>query len=70
MPYDCIIHVLKFINMYRLRKLDSNVQRVPKMSVAIKRIFIRTIKLMFWGILLQGESHLSLINFNKNNFQL
>ncbi|KAK1403375.1 heparan-alpha-glucosaminide N-acetyltransferase-like [Heracleum sosnowskyi] len=29
-------------------------KRVPKMTVAIKRIFIRTIKLMFWGILLQG----------------
>nr|XP_017245573.1 PREDICTED: heparan-alpha-glucosaminide N-acetyltransferase-like [Daucus carota subsp. sativus] len=29
-------------------------KRVPKMRVAIKRIFVRTIKLMFWGILLQG----------------
>lgn len=29
-------------------------KRVPNMKVAIKRIFVRTIKLMFWGILLQG----------------
>ncbi|KAK4272828.1 hypothetical protein QN277_021331 [Acacia crassicarpa] len=29
-------------------------KRVPKIKDAVKRIFVRTLKLIFWGILLQG----------------
>ncbi|XP_057745748.1 uncharacterized protein LOC130963664 [Arachis stenosperma] len=29
-------------------------KRVPKVKYAVKKIFIRTLKLLFWGILLQG----------------
>ncbi|KAG9440987.1 hypothetical protein H6P81_016841 [Aristolochia fimbriata] len=31
-----------------------SLKRIPKMSRAIRKIFIRTLKLLFWGILLQG----------------
>ncbi|GAV58160.1 DUF1624 domain-containing protein [Cephalotus follicularis] len=29
-------------------------KKIPKMQIAIKKIMIRTLKLLFWGILLQG----------------
>jgi heparan-alpha-glucosaminide N-acetyltransferase len=31
-------------------------QRVPKIGAAVKKIVIRTLKMLFWGLLLQGSS--------------
>ena len=33
-----------------------SIQRIPKVSHAVKKIVIRTLKLLFWGLLLQGKN--------------
>lgn len=30
------------------------VQKIPNKLVAVKRVIVRTLKLLFWGLLLQG----------------
>lgn len=29
-------------------------QRVPNMGAAVKKVSVRTLKMLFWGLLLQG----------------
>jgi len=36
-------------------------QRVPNISAAVKKITIRTLKMLFWGVLLQGNSFITMI---------
>lgn len=33
-------------------------QRIPKKKDAVKKIILRTIKLLFWGIILQGKTQI------------
>lgn len=40
-----------------LMELFLNFQRVPKVSAAIKKVTLRTLKLLFWGIILQGINY-------------
>jgi len=30
-------------------------QRIPRVKDAVKKIILRTLKLLFWGVLLQGN---------------
>lgn len=39
-----------------------SLQRVPKLSDAVKKILLRTLKLLFWGLLLQGTCVLEFLN--------
>ena len=39
-------------------------QRIPKVRDAVKKIILRTLKLLFWGVLLQGNKT-SLAHFFK-----
>ncbi|KAG1331248.1 heparan-alpha-glucosaminide N-acetyltransferase [Cocos nucifera] len=42
------------LNQFQLPNPFSVLQRIPKVSEAIKKVVIRTLKLLFWGLLLQG----------------
>lgn len=35
---------------------EANMQRIPDRGRAVRRVVLRTLKLLFWGILLQGHS--------------
>lgn len=35
-------------------------QRVPLISAAVKKIALRTLKMLFWGVLLQGNSFITM----------
>lgn len=35
-------------------------QRIPKKRDAVKKIILRTLKLLFWGILLQGNGDITI----------
>lgn len=46
------------VQLFDLKKLlvcFLNCQRIPKVKYAIKKIVIRTLKLLFWGLILQGK---------------
>lgn len=45
----------------------SFLQKIPKLSFAVKKIILRTIKLLFWGIILQGET-LSTVTLRTEQF--
>jgi len=34
--------------------LPFDVQRIPNGLLAVKKVLVRTLKLLFWGLLLQG----------------
>jgi heparan-alpha-glucosaminide N-acetyltransferase len=36
-------------------------QRVPKISDAVKKIVVRTLKMLFWGLLLQGNAFVMMV---------
>lgn len=39
------------------------VQRIPNRLLAIKKVLLRTLKLLFWGLLLQGQCFFSWSHF-------
>jgi heparan-alpha-glucosaminide N-acetyltransferase len=36
-------------------------QRVPKIGDAVKKIVVRTLKMLFWGLLLQGNAFVMMV---------
>ena len=40
---------------YAFILVSSFVQRIPNRLLAIKKVLLRTLKLLFWGLLLQGQ---------------
>lgn len=60
----------KYLNLeVNLMELFLNFQRVPKVGVAIKKVTLRTLKLLFWGIILQGMNYKNCnFLFDQTNF--
>ena len=48
---------------YAFILVSSFVQRIPNRLLAIKKVLLRTLKLLFWGLLLQGQFFFFLVSF-------
>lgn len=42
----------------------SSMQRIPNRLLAVKKVVLRTLKLLFWGILLQGQYLTNIIHIH------
>lgn len=63
LPYAHRLKALLFPTTYAL---TLYIQRIPKVNAAVKKIILRTLKLFFWGLILQG----TLKTFNISCFDL
>lgn len=48
---------------YAFILVSSFVQRIPNRLLALKKVLLRTLKLLFWGLLLQGQFFFFLVSF-------